>query len=107
LLLLGLGMKIYLIVIKTTPSEWNEHKESLEGALASVWVKTVSAESALLRALRYVSEHQWLPQEVQMGPIEIEMPAEPDLDLRTRELVDHADRFGISAVFDAWVRKPS
>jgi len=40
-------MKIYLIVIKTTPSEWNEHKESLEGALASVWVKTVSAESAL------------------------------------------------------------
>lgn len=100
-------MKIYLIVIKTTPSEWNEHKESLEGALASVWVKTVSAESALLRALRYVSEHQWLPQEVQMGPIEIEMPAEPDLDLRTRELVDHADHFGISAVFDAWVRKPS
>ena len=100
---MGQAVKIYVTIIKTIPSEYNEMKDSLEGCRATVWVKAVSAESAQLKALRYVSEHQWLPVSIEQNAIETIY--EPSARQQKFAEVDLAHRFGISAVFEAWERK--
>lgn len=93
----------FMFVIKSIPSPQNRNFQSIGGANVHIWVMDGEQDAALLRALAFIKNYLWEPQEVEYAfqplPEQIVALGKDEMQLY-RSALEH----GIAADFLGWLK---
>lgn len=98
-------MKSFMFRIRSIPMPKNKNFNTVGGAYVHVWVMDHALESAQDRALTYIKDRSWTPQEV-LNAFEIQQEQISALGKDEENLYLMAQVYGIAADFLGWKKEP-
>ena len=98
-------MKPFMFRIRSVPTTENKNFDTVGGAYVHVWVMDHALESVQDRALTYIKDRSWTPQEV-LNAFEIQQEQISALGQDEENLYLMAQVYGIAADFLGWKKEP-
>lgn len=98
-------MKPFMFRIRSVPTTENKNFDTVGGAYVHVWVMDHALESVQDRALTYIKDRSWTPQEV-LNAFEIQQEQISALGKDEENLYLMAQVYGIAADFLGWKNEP-
>ena len=98
-------MKPFMFRIRSVPTTENKNFDTVGGAYVHVWVMDHALESVQDRALTYIKDRSWAPQEV-LNAFEIQQEQISALGKDEENLYLMAQVYGIAADFLGWKKEP-
>jgi len=87
------------------PNGRNPQRDEVAGTIATVMVFAETAELARARAGRHIGRHNWEIVEVKRGML-IQLHHLENMGGELKSLYAQAERAGIAAIFDSWLKTP-
>ena len=93
---------MYAIQVKARPKRQSDHFKTARGAFVNVWIDFKDSRGALVLALAYIKNEQWLPI---TAPKICEYKSIKKVPAAERSYFVEAVKYGFSMVFHCWPKK--